>query len=252
MKDDFNRDDEDKVLNEIFEDDEDDLDELESGNYSRNSESSEPNYSEDDEDEEDNYEDEDNEDVVNSKNRNVANSKKKNVVKSNPSRNKSFYFKILAWVGSILVLIMCLLFVNKYELISQGKVGVNAVKLLYDFNNINDLANNLEDLRGMMTEKCYYKTTVLNSDKSLNTYLKLKKKATKVNIIDSKPGFVLYSLENENITESRLFIFSYRLNLFGDIYDVREFEAIDFYSEAQSVSDEELDKLIEQWNSEEQ
>ena len=263
MRDGFNEDEdnlkEDRVLDEIF--DEEDLDGFEE----------ESDYYQEESYQEENYYEEENhvndkpskskkvkwKDVTLAKNNEPSKSKKNKPIeystnKHNKSgRNKSFYLKFLAGVASTIVLIICLMFVNKYELISQGDVGVKAVKLLYDFNNINELADNLYDLKEMMTEKCYYKTTVLNSDKSLNTYLKLKKKATEVNIIDSKPGFVLYSLKNENITESRLFILSYRLNLLGDICEVREFEAIDFYSEVQSISDEELDELIKEWNSEE-
>lgn len=178
-----------------------------------------------------------------------------NPSRSSRSRNNiSFSMNLVVKVLSSFALIVSLLFVfmytNKVELFTKGHVGVKAVKLLYDFGNIKQLENNLEDLEDLMTERCYYKTTVLNSDKSLNTYLKFKQSDTRVNIIDSKPGFVLYSLVNKNISENRIFIFSYRLNLFGKIYEVREFEAIDFYSEVQSVSDEELDKLIEEWSNE--
>ena len=249
---------EDRVLDEIF--DEEDLDGFEE----------ESDYYQEESYQEENYYEEENhvndkpskskkvkwKDVTLAKNNEPSKPKKNKPIKSSTNkhnksgRNKSFYLKVLASSLAGCVLIFSLMLSNKLELFSEGKVGKEAVMLLYNFNNINELANNLKDLKGMMTTKCYYKTTVLNSDKSLNTYLKFQKKSTKVNIIESKPGFVLYSLTNENITESRLFIFSYKLNLFGDICEVREFEAIDFYSEVQSVSDEELDKLIEQWESE--
>lgn len=169
---------------------------------------------------------------------------------NNVSFNKNLVVKVLSSFALILSLMFVIMYTNKVELFTKGRVGVKAVKLLYDFNNVKQLEDNLEDLEDLMTERCYYKTTVLNSDKSLNTYLKFKQSDTKVNIIDSKPGFVLYSLVNKNIAENRIFIFSYRVNAFGKIYEVREFEAIDFYSEAQSVSDEELDKLIEEWSNE--
>lgn len=263
MKDDFNEDNfnkddlnnsEDEVLDELFEeDDEESFDEAYGQNYGGVGENGESSSEENG-----NWEDSgsDASDSVNSGYRGVGNLKKK-IRKPNKSKKLSLKgilnpltLKVLASSLAGCVLVFGLMLSNKYELFSQGKVGIEAVELLYDFNNINELANNLKDLKKMMTTKCYYKTTVLNSEKSLNTYLKFKKKSTKVNIIDSKPGFVLYSLDNEYITDSRIFIFSYRLNLFGDICEVREFEAIDFYSELQSVSDEELDKLIEQWESE--
>lgn len=158
---------------------------------------------------------------------------------------------VLSSICFLAILVFALMTITRLEIISNGRVGSKAVKLLYDFNNIGELEDNLVGLKSMMTDRCYYSTTVVNSDKSLNTYLKLKKAKTTVNIIESKPGFVLYSLDNPNITPSRLFIFSYKLNLFGKIEEVREFEAIDFYSTSDKVIDEEeLDKYIEQWESE--
>ena len=251
MKDDFNKDDEflDELFDEENDEHEDDLyssDAKESSSYGDGGvEVNDKSYNE--EDDVDENPSISNSDYSDNGNRNGVNVRRKFSIKKFFSTTS---LKILASSLAGCVLIFSLMLSNKLELFSEGKVGKEAVMLLYNFNNINELANNLKDLKGMMTTKCYYKTTVLNSDKSLNTYLKFQKKSTKVNIIESKPGFVLYSLTNENITESRLFIFSYKLNLFGDICEVREFEAIDFYSEVQSVSDEELDKLIEQWESE--
>ena len=158
---------------------------------------------------------------------------------------------VLSSICFLAILVFVLMTITRLEIISNGRVGSEAVKLLYNFDNINELEDNLVGLKSMMTVRCYYSTTVVNSDKSLNTYLKLKKAKTTVKIIESKPGFVLYSLDNPNITSSRLFIFSYKLNLFGKIEEVREFEAIDFYSTSDKVIDEEeLDKYIEQWESE--
>lgn len=199
----------------------------------------------------------------------IPSSSDEEVIKPNKKKIKKQYFNspnklnlikfnfnklpiILITVLICVVVIFSGMFIIKREIISSGRVGSKAVKLLYEFDSIDELEDNLVKLRSMMTDRCYYSVTVLNSDKSLNTYLKFKKEKTKVNILDSKPGFILYSIDNPNISSDRLFIFSYRLNGSGEIEEVREFEAIDFYSTSDKVIDEEeLDKYIEQWNSEE-
>lgn len=163
---------------------------------------------------------------------------------------KGAKISITVLVGLVILGVLVSFSIRK-EIFSNGRVGEDAVKLLYEFNNVKDLEENLVELRSMMTERCYYKTTVLNSSKSLNTYLKLKQQRTVVNILEKKPGFILYSLDNPNLSDNRLFIFSYELNGLGQIEDVREFEAIDFYeTNTKTPSDEELDKLIEDWNKE--
>ena len=173
--------------------------------------------------------------------------KKKSGKKLNP--NKKVLKGFLFGLSVSLVIILLGSFCIKREIFSNGRVGVRAVKLLYQFKNINELEDNLKGLERMMTKKCYYDTTVLNSSKSLNTYLKFKKQKTTVNILEQRPGFILYSLDNPNLTGTRLFIFSYDVNYLGKINKVREFEAIDFYGTYNTIpNQEELDKLMEEWN----
>lgn len=138
---------------------------------------------------------------------------------------------------SILVLFICILitffylFSIKYEIFSKGSLGVKAVNLLYDFSSVNELEDNLNDLSNIMTEEVYKKVSVTNSDKALNTYLKFKKNPVSVTIMDSKPGFILYTLDSSSLSSGRKFIFSYTVDWRGRIDSVREMEGIDFYKE---------------------
>lgn len=192
----------------------------------------------------------DEDEVVNQSDNVSTPSRKKNKVFNSPSSvNVAKLPIILITILICILIVISGMFIIKREIISNGRVGSKAVKLLYEFDSVSELEDNLVKLRSMMTDRCYYSVTVLNSDKSLNTYLKFKKEKTKVEILDSKPGFVLYSIKNPNISYDRLFIFSYRLNSSGKIKEVREFEAIDFYSTSDKVIDEEeLDEYIKQWN----
>ena len=134
--------------------------------------------------------------------------KKKKERKQIKPNLKGAKISITVLVGLVILGVLVSFSIRK-EIFSNGRTGEKAVKLLYEFNNVKDLEENLVGLRSMMTERCYYKTTVLNSSKSLNTYLKLKQQRTVVNILEKKPGFILYSLDNPNLSDNRLFIFSY-------------------------------------------
>lgn len=132
-------------------------------------------------------------------------------------------------ISSICMLLFLYLFSLKHEIFSRGAIGVKAVNYLYDFSSIDDLEGNLSKLADVVTEDVYKDVAVTNSDKALNTYLKFKKNPVTVSIIDSKPGFVLYTLDTNSLSSGRKFIFSYTVNWMGKIDSVREMEAIDFY-----------------------
>lgn len=168
------------------------------------------------------------------------------------SNNKSPILIILVVLIIIIQVVIVSYLFNKISDSNNESKGKKAVMSLYNFNTVSELADNLDNLKSIMTEECYYNTTVLNASKSLNTYLKLKQKRTEVTILDSKPGYVLYKLTNENISPNRLFIFTYELNLFGKIDYVREFEAIDFYTQNNYSTNGDMydiDSLLDDWDN---
>lgn len=126
---------------------------------------------------------------------------------------------LLGWV------LLCL----KYEVFTNGSLGVEAVNYLYNFNSVDDLDKNDKKLKDITTESAYESLTVTNSDKALNTYLKFKDNAVEVEILSSGPGKVVYTLHSDSLSDGRKFIFLYEVNLFGKITSAQEFEAIPFY-----------------------
>ena len=131
--------------------------------------------------------------------------------------------------------ILCALFVGgillslKFEIFTQGSLGIDAVNYLYNFKTIDDLDKNDKKLKDITTESAYESLTVTNSDKALNTYLKFKDNAVSVEILSSGPGKVVYTLHSDSLSDGRKFIFLYEVNLFGKIANAQEFEAIPFY-----------------------
>lgn len=194
-------------------------------------------------DEHDEHDEDDEHDVYNDR---------KNFSKPKSNGKSPILIILVALIVIIQVVGVSYLFNKISDSINVSK-GKKAVMSLYNFKTVNELADNLENLKSIMTDECYYDTTVLNASKSLNTYLKLKQKRTEVTILDVKPGYVLYKLTNENISPNRLFIFTYELNLFGKIDYVREFEAIDFYTQNNYSTNGDMydiDSLLDDWDNE--
>lgn len=138
-------------------------------------------------------------------------------------------------VSIIITTLVCLLLLGgvllclKYEVFTNGSLGVDAVNYLYNFNSVDDLDKNDKKLKDITTESAYESLTVTNSDKALNTYLKFKDNAVEVEILSSGPGKVVYTLHSDSLSDGRKFIFLYEVNFFGKITSAQEFEAIPFY-----------------------
>lgn len=118
---------------------------------------------------------------------------------------------------------------NNYK--NLGNAGEKCVMYLYNFNDLSELQSNDAKLKDLCTDEVYKKLTATNVEKSLSSYLKFKGKSTEVVILDSvkssNGGYVVYSLKNENITQTRKFLFLYEISK-GKISKVREMEGIDF------------------------
>lgn len=111
---------------------------------------------------------------------------------------------------------------------NKEEIGVNTVKLLYEFSSYEDLARHQVDLQECTTSEVYNQLTFDKEERTLFTYLKFKNKQTAVRVIKSTDDYVLYSLDNENIDASRKFIFLFEVDKQGKVCSVREEECIDF------------------------
>lgn len=136
-----------------------------------------------------------------------------------------------------IVLVVILLFVLISVLAYAGfivsryrNVGVDAVMDMYNFNSVDDLASNLEDLKKITTEEVYDFNTAENQDVALNTYLKFKGEPVKVIVVSKGLGFVVYRLDTKYIAPTRKFVMLYGINPFGKINFMRQEEGIDFFN----------------------
>lgn len=148
-----------------------------------------------------------------------------------PSGQQNKLDKLVPTIGGLLTLILLVGFFfinNKYEITSKGSKGEEVVKLLYDFRKIDDLAKQDEKVKSLLTEEVYKELTVRDAERALNTYLKFKQNPCSVEILEKRPGTIIYTLNTNSLSAGRVFIFTYDVNIWGKICYARELEGIDF------------------------
>lgn len=106
-------------------------------------------------------------------------------------------------------------------------LGVKAVMLMYNFDTIEQLSEQMAELREITTPEIYEELTIDNEDRTLNTYLKFRGNPVTVSIIKATGDYVMYSLTSESIGTDRIFMFLYETDN-QKINYVREVECIDF------------------------
>ena len=137
-----------------------------------------------------------------------------------------FLFKV-AFIG-VFTFSITMNYSNRLKEQYRTAIGETAVKYLYNFNSVEQLAANMPNLQDITTEEVYNQLTIDNEGRTLNTYLKFKNDACTVDVIKSTSSYVLYNILNDNIDQDRIFIFTYHVNDSGKIDYAREEECIDF------------------------
>lgn len=148
----------------------------------------------------------------------------KSSIKDKVQKIVPYLFFIVIFVITVIVL-RALNLNHIYE--TKRQLGENAVLAMYDYNNAEQLDAQMTLLRAMTTEDVFKQLTIDNKVRTLRVYYKFKQDSVHVNVIKSTDKYVLYSLDNENIDEDRIFIFIFDIDG-GKISYVREEECIDF------------------------
>lgn len=133
----------------------------------------------------------------------------------------------VAWYTSIVGL-TALTIVFGFKAIQQPTdIGVKAVKLLYQFYDLEELDRNMAELKKITSDAVYDELTIDNEERLLNTYLKIKGNTCLVHVVDYTSDYVVYTLETATIDKNRKFIFMFSTKG-GKITKVKEAECIDF------------------------
>ena len=144
----------------------------------------------------------------------------------------SILINVILVVVALFVILIGVGYIRKEINTKEDSLGVEAVKFLYKFDDIYELAQNDDKLKQICDDEAYDRISGTKAEKSLNVYLKFKGKKTDVKILrdfsNYRGGYVLYSIDNAYISSDRVFAFIYDVNKDGLLTNVREGEFYDF------------------------
>ena len=148
------------------------------------------------------------------------------------NKDRSEFLKMLKSIVLVTICILALLVTFSAANINKQrqKAGEQAVKLMYQFVDLQQLQLNMIDLKSITTKPVFNQLTIDNENRSMYTYMKFKGTKTSVKITKATSTYVLYSIENDNIDSDRKFIFMFDCDKTGKISYVREAEINDFVS----------------------
>lgn len=148
-----------------------------------------------------------------------------NKLKNLYSNNSS---KKLLYVILVAVIFLSFLLSRALYISYIRSVGVKTVMTLYNFDTVTELNSNMDTLSNLCTSDVYNTLTIDNIERTLNTYLKFKQDAVKVEVLESNTNYVLYTLHTKSLSVGRKFMFVYTTDFFGKISKVSEYEVIPF------------------------
>lgn len=106
----------------------------------------------------------------------------------------------------------------------ESNPGVQAVKLMYEFDSPQMLVDNQGKLQSILTAEEFKRLTVDEELRAVNTYFKFGYSSSRVEVVEWDEGYVLYRLHNDYIDTQVYWVFRYELTEDGKLTNVDEYQ----------------------------
>ena len=126
----------------------------------------------------------------------------------------------------VLVILLVILGFQVKTLKQYRDPGVRCVKLMYEFKTPYELQQNQVELSRYLTNAEYKRLNIDNELRVVNTYYKFQYSASKVQIVESGDGYVLYHIINDNVDPNDFWVFLYEQNENGKLTNIREYRLL--------------------------
>lgn len=103
--------------------------------------------------------------------------------------------------------------------------GIAMVRLLYEYDSIQDVYDRQDAIRSRCSDEVWSELSAENKSHWDGTWERSKNLPTKVRVVLSRPGYVVYALENEFVYPSYLWCFEYTIER-GIFTSVREYKLV--------------------------
>lgn len=131
---------------------------------------------------------------------------------------------ILFWVLLFIIIFSGLSgFLITCSQITYGDLGERTIRVMYEFEDLNDLNEQYPQLESWVDESLWEKFSLNNDSRVISTYYKFQNLKSEVTIKNSTHRNVIYTLSNDYIKKDTRWVFDYVVKN-GKIIDIREYE----------------------------
>lgn len=135
----------------------------------------------------------------------------------------------IVFISSVSIIFSIFLIINTYlkkqEIRYTENLGIQAVRLMYEFKDVTDLKSQMNALKKITSDNVFKELDISYDKRVIPIYFKFKAEPTDVFIISSSSTSVCYRLENPNIDEERTFLFRFKV-VKNKIISYEEYELI--------------------------
>lgn len=150
--------------------------------------------------------------------------------------SKDILDSIIKPLRIIVVILLMLLAIGFAYIPLHKNVSKNNAKALitemFQFNNYTDLNTlNMPKIKKLTTESVYNSIKLQgNLDRGIGAYLQFRDKPCSVKIITVTDNYIIYSLDNQFVSDQNKYITFYKTNFFGKISDIKECQIRDAFT----------------------
>lgn len=127
---------------------------------------------------------------------------------------------------SIVVILVCT-FVGVYMVSfhngGPSKAGVEFLRLLYEYDNYSEIETRQSWIKALCTEDVYDEVCLYNESHWQGTYQRTSPLPAKVRVVLTRPGLIIYALDNAYVYPTELWCFEYKISK-GLFSEVREYK----------------------------
>lgn len=127
------------------------------------------------------------------------------------------------------ILIFCVIFTGFTGFLlstMQGKgnsLGQQAVHILYDFDDLDELNENIVVLEYILDESMWDSFTLNSESRVISAYNKFQKQPVRADILSDNGETIIYKVRNDYIADDRRFVFNYEVKN-NKLVDIEEYE----------------------------
>lgn len=131
-----------------------------------------------------------------------------------------YFLAIIFCTCSVVVILMA-------QVQRQDDYGVELVRAMYDFESPAELIANQQVVKSMLTEDEWERLQLDNTLRTVSAYFKFNYNYSRVTVVDSAPGYVMYKIYNESIPRATRWLLFYRRDAdSGKLSNIREYKVI--------------------------